>query len=362
MDRLRSRYEGGRIVVLGAAGTIGRSLVRELLTFSPRTLVLLDTNENDLALLTREIRELARERSTHLEALPIGLGTPELLDYTRREPACDVVFHLAGLKHVASENTSYGLRRLLDVNCLSGAEWLDLLPERARTTVCFASTDTRANPVSVMAASKLAFEGLLAVSGGPVVVARFSAVAFSQGSLLDVVRRRWQQGRHLSAPSGVTRAFLSRLEAAQLCILGAALATPGDLIVPRADRLAERPFDEVVRAMVRATGVEPLECGSDAEAAASMNGRVAGGPWPCCFHPTSETSAPSPSSLPYADAVEVEAPAPTLQAFRPQQSLASMRSAVEAFRAVLETGRLGGVTRAAYVQALATVVPGFTGQ
>jgi FlaA1/EpsC-like NDP-sugar epimerase len=348
--------------VIGAAGTIGRTLVRELLAFGPASLDLLDTNENDLALLARDLRELRGTGAPHVEALPIGLGTPELLDFVRARPAWDVAFHVAGLKHVSSEASVYSLRRLLDVNCLASIEWLEALPERRGTTVLFASTDPQANPASLMAASKLAFESLLVASDGPSVVTRFSAVAFSQGSLLDALRHRLREGKPLWAPAGVRRAFVSRQEAAQLCLLSAALARPGALVMPRADRLDARSIASVVRDMVHATGVDVLACGSDAEAAEAMSRRTAGGPWPCCFHSTVENPTASPTSLAFLEAVETTPPLSTLQAFCPSHPPHSMSPALSAFRTVLEAGRRGGVSREAYVQALAAVVPGLTGR
>jgi hypothetical protein len=145
-------------------------------------------------------------------------------------------------------------------------------------------------------------------------------------------------------------------------LLGAALATPGDLITPQADRMFEQPVDAVVRAMVRATGAEPLVCESDAEAAELMSSRQDGEPWPCSFMPTTVTPTSGPNSLAYKDAVEVVAPIPVLQAFRATHPSATMAAPLKDFRSVLEAGRLGGLPREAYVRALATVVPGFTGQ
>ena len=75
---LNERISGARIVVIGAAGSIGSSVVRVLLRHNPRAICLIDLSENNLVEVVRDLRstdgiELPEEFST----LPIGLGTVE---------------------------------------------------------------------------------------------------------------------------------------------------------------------------------------------------------------------------------------------------------------------------------------------
>jgi len=292
---LRSRLAGRRVAIIGAAGSIGSSVLRALLPYEPGALVLFDLNENMLVEVVRELRSSDDLRVPDVfEALPIGLGSLECARYFREQAPFDVVFNLSALKHVRSEKSVYSLIRLLDTNCLFVADLLAGLSAQPPANVFSVSSDKAVNPASLMGASKLAMERVMAVSGLPYSTARFANVAFSEGSLPQGFLRRLQKGQPLSAPNDVVRYFISHEEAGQLCVLAAGLMDGGQTLVPRMDAVQHtQRFDEIARRVLQAHGYEPVECASEDEARSRAASLIAEGRWPCYFAP-SDTSGEKP--------------------------------------------------------------------
>jgi FlaA1/EpsC-like NDP-sugar epimerase len=292
---LRTRFSGRRVAIIGAAGSIGSSVLRALLPYAPGALVLFDLNENMLVEVVRDLRSSEDLAVPALfEALPIGMGSLEFARYLREQPPFDVVFNLSALKHVRSEKSVYSLIRLLDTNCVFVADLLETLARTAPVNVFSVSSDKAVNPASLMGASKLAMERVMAVSGLPYSTARFANVAFSEGSLPQGFLRRLQKGQPLSAPNDVVRYFISHEEAGQLCVLAAGLMDGGETLVPRMDAVRHtQRFDEIARRVIRAHGYEPVECASDNDARARSASLIAEGRWPCYFSP-SDTSGEKP--------------------------------------------------------------------
>ena len=133
------------VVVTGAAGSIGSEICRQVLKYRPRRLVLLDSSENGLFFIERELRA----RATDVELVPC---LASVVDACRLRAAMsryrpEVIFHAAAHKHVpliescpgeAIKNNFFGSRVLVDETIHSGVDVLVMI-----------STDKAVNPTSV---------------------------------------------------------------------------------------------------------------------------------------------------------------------------------------------------------------------
>ena len=211
-DALIQEIEGKTVLVIGGAGSIGSSFVKAILPFKPATLVVVDTNENALAELTRDLRST---KGMYIPEdyipYPMDYASPVFEKMYRKRGGFDIVGNFSAHKHVRSEKDIYSIEALLQNNVLHAKHLLDLLSEYPPREYFCVSTDKAANPVNIMGASKRIMEDLIFCFSDrfPVKTARFANVAFSNGSLPAGFLARIQKCQPLSAPYDVRRYFVS---------------------------------------------------------------------------------------------------------------------------------------------------------
>ncbi len=284
-DTLLERLQGRRVAIIGAAGSIASSVVKSLLQFSPRSLMLFDLNENGLVEIVRDLRS-SREFDVPDEfaELPIGLGSSEFIRYFQESEPFDYIFNLSAMKHVRSEKDVYCLMRMVDTNVLFLDEFLQELP-RPAVNFFSVSSDKAVNPANLMGASKMVMEKVLLLRSErqPFSTARFANVAFSNGSLPFGFLMRIQKRQPLAGPKDVKRYFISHEEAGQLCILGCVLGENADVFFPKLGNLQERTFFEIAAKTLNEFGYEAYECSSEDEARSRINELLPKKKWPCYF-------------------------------------------------------------------------------
>lgn len=292
LPQLRSRLDGARILVIGGAGSIGSTVVRMLFELKPRTLHVVDVNENALADLVRNIRSNSGYSTKDFQTVcfdPLSPGPDRLI---AELGPYDIIMNFAAIKHVRSERDPFTLSRMFAVN-VRLMHLLTRWAEMMRVDTLFSvSTDKAANPANLMGASKRLMEMIGFTYGRErFSTARFANVAFSNGSLLNAFWDRLEQGQPLSAPSNIRRFFITHQEAARLCILGAFVAPCGTISIPQAPGEIElTSFVDVATNVLRSRGYEPLFCESEDEARAA---KPSNGKWPCYFF-ESDTSGEKP--------------------------------------------------------------------
>jgi len=191
-DEVASLVQGRRVLVVGGAGSIGSATAAQLAGFSPAQLHIVDTDENGLTELVRDLRSqgIVSDR-TDLRTTPLDAGSPTMLRLLQDNRGYDLVLNFAAVKHVRSEKDLLSLLRMLDVNLRITRRLLENVAATSERYFAV-STDKAANPVNLMGASKRAMEHLVLDEDLDIEVtsARFANVAFSQGSLLDGWLRR----------------------------------------------------------------------------------------------------------------------------------------------------------------------------
>lgn len=268
-ETLRQRIEGKTVLVIGGAGSIGSSFIKAILPFKPNTLVVVDTNENALAELTRDLRSTkGMYVPKDYIPYPMDFASPVFEKMFRNRGGFNIVGNFSAHKHVRSEKDIYSIEALLQNNVLHAKLLLDLLSEYPPEEYFCVSTDKAANPVNIMGASKRIMEDVIFSYSDrfSVKTARFANVAFSNGSLPAGFLARIQKLQPLSAPSDVRRYFVSPEESGQICLLSCILGENRAIFFPKLAEAQMMTFDAIGTELLKAHGYEVLKCNSDEEA------------------------------------------------------------------------------------------------
>lgn len=268
-EALEKKIGGKSFLVIGGAGSIGSSFIKAVLPFKPASLVVVDTNENGLAELTRDLRSTkGMYVPEDYVPYPMNFASSVFEKMFRSRDGFDVVANFSAHKHVRSEKDIYSVEALLQNNVLQAKKLLDLLAEIPPEEYFCVSTDKAANPVNIMGASKRIMEDVIFAYSDkfPVKTARFANVAFSNGSLPAGFIARLQKLQPISAPSDVKRYFVSPEESGQICMLACMLGENREIFFPRLEEAQMMTFDKIATAFLEEHGYEVMQCASDEEA------------------------------------------------------------------------------------------------
>lgn len=268
-EELTRRIKGKSVLVIGGAGSIGSSFIKAILPFKPATLVVIDTNENGLAELTRDLRSTkGMYVPDDYVPYPMDFASPVFEKMFRKRGGFDIVGNFSAHKHVRSEKDIYSVEALLQNNVLHAKILLDLLSEFPPEEYFCVSTDKAANPVNIMGASKRIMEDVIFAYSDKfdVKTARFANVAFSNGSLPAGFISRLQKLQPISAPSDVKRYFVSPEESGQICMLACMLGKNREIFFPRLEEEQMMTFDKIATVFLKEHGFDILECESDEQA------------------------------------------------------------------------------------------------
>ena len=268
-DVLSREIKDKKVCVIGGAGSIGSSFIKAVLRFEPRSIVVIDLNENGLAELVRDVRSTnGLYVPDEFRCYTLNFADPIFERIFREEKGFDIVANFSAHKHVRSEKDRYSVQALIENNDIKAKKLMDLMKVYPPKHFFCVSTDKAANPVNIMGASKRIMEDLVMAYNKyfKVTTARFANVAFSNGSLPDGWIHRLQKKQPLAAPSDVKRYFVSPEESGQICMLACILGRGGEVFFPKLGEDQMLTFSHICDDFIRAQGFEKVECHDDSEA------------------------------------------------------------------------------------------------
>ncbi len=268
-ETLKKEIKDKKVCVIGGAGSIGSSFIKAVLRFEPKSVVVVDLNENGLAELVRDVRSTnGLYVPVEFRCYTLNFADPIFERIFREEKGFDIVANFSAHKHVRSEKDRYSVQALIENNDIKAKKLMDLLTVYPPKHFFCVSTDKAANPVNIMGASKRIMEDLVMAYNKyfKVTTARFANVAFSNGSLPDGWIHRLQKKQPLAAPSDVKRYFVSPEESGQICMLACVLGKPGEVFFPKLGEDQMLTFSSICDDFVKANGLTKHECNSDDEA------------------------------------------------------------------------------------------------
>jgi FlaA1/EpsC-like NDP-sugar epimerase len=221
-----------RVLVTGAGGSIGSELCRQIATFGPAELMMLDRDESALHAL--ELTMFGEARLDLPQAILADIRDADALGELFAERRPDVVFHAAALKHVnmLEQYPGEGWK----TNVLGTRNVLAAATAVGVSHFINVSTDKAADPVNVLGHTKRTAEQLTATyaqrSGGRYLSVRFGNVLGSRGSVLETFAAQIARGGPVTVTDPeVTRYFMTIPEAVQLVIQAGAIGQDGEALV-----------------------------------------------------------------------------------------------------------------------------------
>lgn len=229
---IASYLEGKRVLVTGAGGSIGSELCRQISTFKPAELVMLDRDETSLQEVQLSIAGHGLLDTN--DVVLADIRDTGALEQVFLEHKPEVVFHAAALKHLPmleqypEEAWKTNVQGTLNV--------LNASREAKVHTFVNISTDKAANPTSVLGHSKRVAEKLTGwmaeQTGGRYLSVRFGNVLGSRGSMLPTFRNLIEKGGPLTVTHpDATRFFMTIPEASQLVIQAGGIGRAGEVLI-----------------------------------------------------------------------------------------------------------------------------------
>lgn len=289
---LSQKIKGKSVMVIGGAGTIGASFIKAILKFEPAKLCVVDTNENGLTELTRDLRSTPNQFiSEDYKTYAMSFSDSVFCKMFVEEGPFHIVANFAAHKHVRSEKDKYSIESMLENNVFKAKEFLDLLVKNKPEYFFCVSTDKAANPVNVMGASKKLMEEVIMAYSSElqVTTARFANVAFSNGSLLAGYIERMYKNQPISCPSNVKRYFVSPEESGQICMLACMLGNSGEIFFPKLAAEEMTYFKEITEDFFKQSNREIVLCKSDEEAKNKSKNLKPIDPYPVYFFESEAT-------------------------------------------------------------------------
>jgi FlaA1/EpsC-like NDP-sugar epimerase len=268
-DLLNSNILNGKILVIGGAGTIGSSYIKQILKYKPSKITVVDINENGLTELTRDLRSSdLLDYNPEYITYPVNLLS-DTFDKIFNSETWQVVANFSAHKHVRSEKDKISVEALIKNNVFGAIKLLNLCELNPPKYFFSVSTDKAANPVNIMGASKSLMEKLILSKKNEfrVSTARFANVAFSNGSLLDGFIYRLNKKQPLSCPEDIKRFFVTPEQSGQICLLATFLGDTGNIFFPKLDFHKDQIyFKEIALDFLKENGFEPALVQSEKEA------------------------------------------------------------------------------------------------
>ena len=262
VDELRAEFQGARIVITGAAGSIGSELVRQLVKLEPEIIYLIDRYENELFFLCEELAR--REPKAPLMDVIQDVRDQRRMTRIMKEVRPTHVFHAAAFKHVPL--MEFHLAEAVENNILGTWTTLEAAHAAHAGKFVLISTDKAVRPSSVMGATKRFAELLVAEetreNGMKGVIVRFGNVLGSNGSVVPLFQRQIAAGGPVTVTSReATRYFMTTPEAAQLVLQSVALPDSAGKVALLDMGTPVRIWDLAER-LIRLSGLRP---GADIE-------------------------------------------------------------------------------------------------
>ncbi len=249
--------QGKTVLVTGGGGSIGSEICRQISSYSPQKLVILDIYENNAYSIQQELVRLYGDK------LNMEVEIASVRDKTKLEKIFyynnfDIVFHAAAHKHVPlmEKNPEEAIKN----NVIGTYNVAKTASEYNVSKFVLISTDKAVNPTNVMGATKRIAEMIIQTlnkkSNTDFVAVRFGNVLGSNGSVIPLFKDQIKEGGPVTVThEEITRYFMTIPEAVQLVLRASSMATGGEIFV--LDMGEPVKIKDLAYNLIKLSGLEP---------------------------------------------------------------------------------------------------------
>lgn len=255
-NEIGSLIKDNVVLVTGGGGSIGSELCRQIATFSPKRLIILDNYENNAYDIQNEL--LANYPDLNLNTIIANIREKGRLDKIFKTYRPDIVFHAAAHKHVPlmEANPTEAIKNNV-FGTLNVAQCADKYKAKRFVMI---STDKAVNPTNIMGATKRVAEMIIQAfakqSKTEFVAVRFGNVLGSNGSVIPLFKKQIEQGGPVTVTHPeIIRYFMTIPEAVQLVLQAGAMAEGGEIFV--LDMGEPVKIYDLARNLIKLSGFEP---------------------------------------------------------------------------------------------------------
>jgi FlaA1/EpsC-like NDP-sugar epimerase len=261
IDKIAGEIEGKVILITGASGSIGSELVRQIVAFRPKNLILIDQAESAMFELEIELREKYPGES--FEFVIADICNAVRIEHAFRTFRPGLVYHAAAYKHVPMMESNPS--EAVHTNVRGTRVMADLSVQYQVEKFIMISTDKAVNPTNVMGASKRIAEIYVQALGQKkktkFITTRFGNVLGSNGSAINIFRNQIEKGGPVTVTHPeIIRYFMTIPEACQLVLEAGMMGQGGEIYL--FDMGKPIKIIDLAHRMVRLSG---LEIGKDIE-------------------------------------------------------------------------------------------------
>ena len=260
-DIIKDQLKGRTVLVTGAAGSIGSEIVRQVLRYAPKMVVLVDQAESALYEMEVELKEQRKIRN--YELVLADIRNEQRMEYIFAKYRPQYVYHTAAYKHVPVMESNPSEAVL--TNILGTKVVANLSVDYGIDRFVMVSTDKAVNPTNVMGASKRIAEIYVQSLNSKLnidqdrhtrfITTRFGNVLGSNGSVIQLFRKQIESGGPITVTHPeVTRFFMTIPEACQLVLEAGSMGKGGEIFIFDMGRSVK--IVDLARKMVVLSGLE----------------------------------------------------------------------------------------------------------
>jgi len=233
IENINSQIKNKVVLITGAAGSIGSEMLRQLIKFEPKNLVLFDQAETPMYDIEMELRE--QKQCFNFQVMIGDISDPLRVEEVFKTFAPDIVFHAAAYKHVPMMENNPA--EAIKTNVFGTQTIADMAVKYHTKKFVMVSTDKAVNPTNVMGASKRLAEIYIQslnqeTNTTAFITTRFGNVLGSNGSVIPRFKKQIEEGGPITVTHPqITRYFMTIPEACQLVLEAGTMGTGGEIFI-----------------------------------------------------------------------------------------------------------------------------------
>jgi FlaA1/EpsC-like NDP-sugar epimerase len=228
---LKDFYKEKKILLTGASGTIGREIIRQLISFEPEEMRLMDNNESEMFFLMEEYKD------KNIHCFLGDIRDKDKIEKLSRN--IDIIIHAAAFKHVIL--SEYNPFDVVQTNIIGVENIIRAATSCKVKYLLFTSSDKAVNPTNVMGASKLMGEKLITAANAVRTDSntifsstRFGNVIGSRGSVVPLFIKQIRNGGPVTVTDKrMTRFIMTAEEASRLVLKSVMISRGGEVFVTK---------------------------------------------------------------------------------------------------------------------------------